>query len=157
MPNRTGLKRGDWKKLDRTILPQRRITERRSSEATECAVGGRSSKVQCPGNDLHGEVTAEADIAHVVILEVEVIIEVAIQRPPLEMKLVGSEHRIPRSFYSHIRHTVQTEVVRVVEKASAGPREIDQQIGVKYPLRPHRRRANCRDIAADKGRLRIFG
>src|SRR5881394_3537126 len=138
MPNRTGLKRGDGKKLDRTILPQRRITERRSSEATERAVGGRSSKVQCSGNDLHGNVAAEADIAHVVILEVEVIIEVAIQRPALDMKLVGSEHWIPRGLHSHVRHTVQTEVVGVVEKASAGSCQINQQIGVQYPLRPHR-------------------
>jgi hypothetical protein len=73
------------------------------------------------------------------------------------MKLVGSEHRIPGGFHSHIRHTIQTEVVGVVEKAAAGSCQIDQQIGIQYPLRPHRRRADCRNIAADKGRLRIFG
>src|ERR1700682_3695231 len=108
-------------------------------------------------NNLNGNVTAETDIAHIVILEVEVIIEVAIQRPSLNMKLVGSEHRIPRGFYGHVRHTVQAEVIRVVEEAPAGSGQIDQQISVQYPLRAHRRFTNSRDVAADKGRLRIFG
>ena len=101
--------------------------------------------------------TAKTDIARVVILEVEAIIEIAIQRPPLEMKLAGSEHRIPSGFDRHIRHTVQADVVRVIEEAPARSSQIDQEIGVQYSLRPNRRGANCRNVAADEGRLSIFG
>src|SRR6202165_5189615 len=157
VPDRSRLKCRDWKKLDETFWPQRWIRERSGSEATERAICGRGSKIQCFGNDLQGNVTAEADIAHVVILEVEVIIEVAIKSPSLDMKLVGSEHRIPSGLYSEIRQAVQAQIVRIVEEASAGPGQIDKQIRVQHPLRSHRWGANCRIVAADKGRLSIFG
>jgi len=89
--------------------------------------------------------------------KVEAIVEIAIERPRLDMKLVRSEPRIPCAFDGHIRHLVQAEVVRVVEEASAGTGQVDQEVWVQHALRADRGRTDKRDIAADKGRCGIFG
>ena len=73
------------------------------------------------------------------------------------MQVIGPEPRIPRRLHGEVRHLVQADIVRVVEEAAARSCEVDEQIGVQHALRPDRRRADCRNVAAKECRLRIFG